>query len=780
MKLSLNWLQKFIPLKDSAESIGEKITIHTAELEEIINTDDLFSQIVLAELVQTTPHPTAEKLTIGQFNIGNKTVQIVFGDAHPLTIGAVYPVALDGAILPNNLHIKSGDIRGEKSEGMVCHNGELGMKNTELMTFTPDQIGKKLSEIYSDTLFDIDNKSLTHRPDLMGHTGFVRELQTIYEQDENFVPTFELPTIPTSNTVKVQIDTPNCRRFMAVQCANVDVQNSDRNTQLLLESLGTRAISNIVDITNLSLLGLGQPMHAFDADKIKGDITIRMAKPGETIVALDENEYELTAQDLVIVDEEKILSLAGIMGGLSSAVTKDTKSILFESANFNPTVIRKTSARLGLRSESSMRFEKTLDPENCAQGLAFALQTLSEICPHSSVASQITDVYPHPYETKKVSLCFKTIHQYAGTEIPQEKILNILTRLGFAPETEGETLHVTVPSWRATKDVAIQPDIIEEIIRIFGYHNIGNELPQLPIHPPKTNELRNLEWKTRDFWSQNNFYETMLSSFVGADDEKLLEQDQHIKTINGNSETTRLRLTLVSNLLRDLEPELRTHHEISLFELGRTYQAFENEPNTLTVMLASTSKQNETLFFELQTFGQKFLRFLGLSAEQVSFEPHTDLPVLAHPYQAAQINIESQTVGQIYTLHPKKNHIKQSAIVFFEINLTQLLPLVLAQTTVFKPLSEFPTVQRDLSLVVPKKTLVRTLTQTMKEASEYLQSVTLFDEFEDEVKIGKNLKNLAFHLQFSSQTQTLSGDQVEKETNHISKALETRHQGHIR
>ena len=350
------------------EEVGRKLTLHTAELEEIVALSPYYENVYAGELVTFKKHPDSEKLFIGTFDLGTLgTKQIIFGSVHSVEKGKVYPIALDGAKLKSGIAIKNSEIRGQKSEGMICDNNELGFKNGNLLTFSKKEKGQSLPEIseeFSDYIFDIDNKSLTHRPDLMGHRGFAREIAAIF--DRNLILPEPVVTLPQKGkSISLKIETSACQRFCALRMAHIKVQPSALATQVRLENLGIRAISNVVDITNWILLEFGHPMHAFDAEKVQGDLIIRQAQKGETLQALDESEYELRSEDVVVADSKKALSIAGIMGGHFSGVTTKTKEIILECAHWDPIVVRKTSHYLSLRSESSMRYEKSLDPLTC-------------------------------------------------------------------------------------------------------------------------------------------------------------------------------------------------------------------------------------------------------------------------------------------------------------------------------------------------------------------------------------------------------------------------------
>ncbi len=601
MKISWQWLQEFVTLDENPETVGEKLTLHTAELEETINVADSFTNVFVGKLVSHAKMADSDKLHIGQFDVGAQgTKQIVFGSVHPLLDGEIVPVALDGAKLASGLDIKDTEIQGHKSEGMVCDNRELGLKNETLLRLTDENlVGKPLSEAVeslSDTLFDIDNKSLTHRPDLMGHRGFARELATIF--GVNLRLPEPVVSIPESAPFKVDVQTEGCRRFCALPVKNVTVAPNTPEKTFRLEQLGTKSLSNIVDITNWVMLEFGQPMHVFDADKIEGSMTVRMAREGEKLVALDGNEYELTTEDMVVADEAKALSIAGIMGGLESSVTADTTNILFEAANWDPVLVRKTAQRHGIRTESSMRYEKSLAPEKCQRAILAAAEMTLDYCPQAQITGALTDVFKQPQKRLTLSLDPARVSRIAGVEIKPEFMLDTLYRLGFKVDDSKQPWQVEVPFFRSTKDVEITEDLIEEIVRMHGFENIPSSLPTLPVTPPVENKLRSLDWQTRDWWSANRYLELMNYSFVKAEDAALTGETDYTEIENPLSDEYQfLRRSLVSNTLKHLESELRTHGELAFYELGRTYHpeggVLPIEKSELLLLRASLNAKSE-------------------------------------------------------------------------------------------------------------------------------------------------------------------------------------------
>ncbi len=778
MKFSLNWLREMVDLKDiETKDIATKLILHTAEVEEVIAEKDFVQNVVAGKLLSFEKHADSDKLHIGQFDCGGHgKKQIVFGSVHPLETGKVYPVALAGAMLKSGIEIKDSEIRGTASEGMVCDNTELGMKNEGLLEFSEKEIGKNLADIYQgfrDELVDIDNKSLTHRPDLMGHWGIAREVASLYGKSFSHIPDFELGDPGSANTVDIEIDTENCRRVCAVRVENVHVEPSPIEDQLRLEALGVRAISNLVDVTNLTLLELGQPMHAFDADKINGTIRLRQAKVGETIVALDGKEYKLTEEDVVVADDKNVLSIAGIMGGEGFSVSEETKNIIFISESLDATTIRKTSQRLALRSDSSMRYEKSLDPEMCPHTIRRAVEHTKRFVPEAQVMSQLTDVYTRPFALQRVSLDPEILRKRSGINISNEDITQKLESLGFDVLPDGKDLDVKVPSWRSTKDVESAEDLIEEVVRLYGFEEIESELPTLPVNPPAVNKLRRQDWAIREHLSTQGLFEVYHSSFVAFDDPELTEADpkSYVSVQNPSSEAyTQLRQTLISNFVDELETEIRNHGEVDFFELGKTHSKKDGEVARLAIFSAKMNGKGAAQFYRVQNQLLQLIEELGIQKDRIDFVPGAKLFALAHPAQSAHITLDGQEIGIIASLHPQKHPVRKTAIAFVELETEKLLAAAEKSEQRYKNLSPFPAVRRDLSIVVPPKTLSGDLIKTAHEASELLTKCIFFDEFVDAEKLGE-LKNLSYHLEFRSWDKTLEEEEIDTAFANITKLL---------
>lgn len=781
MKVSYQWLQTFIPKLDaSAEDVGERITMHTAELEEIIETNDQFKSIFLGKLVDTKPHPKSEKLSIGIFDLGSQgKKQVLYGKVHPVQVGEILPIAIE-TTLASGIKVGTSEIAGEKSEGMITDNSEMGMKSTDLLRFTDDSlIGKTLLEAIKnadDQLFDIDNKSLTHRPDLMGHRGFAREVAAIYNHP--LILPEPAVAIPQEGTeIAVDIQHKDCRRFCAMVMDNIQVEPSSMDKVFRLENLDIRAISNMVDVTNLMMLEFGQPMHAFDAAKVTGSITVRLAKPGEKILALDDEEYELSDQDLIVADDEKVLSIAGIMGGMASGVTDQTTSIILECANFDPVRIRKTSQRLGLRSDSSMRFEKSLCPNKCKKVILAATEMVQESCPQAKLAGPLTDQYPRKLEKVVIDLNPDLVRSHSGIDIDDKTIIRILERLDFhVNASDPKNLVVTVPSFRATKDVGIAEDLIEEVVRLYGLPNIKAILPKLPTTPPRQNHIRGVEWRIRESLAAQGFFEVYNYNFVNQADEKFTETDSYVTIQNPlSAENTQLRKTLISNLVRNLEAELRSNKHVQLFELGKVFEptneTLPDERLNGALFAASIDGDENQLFYNLKEEFNNFVRRIGIKTAPTHTPSENPAP-FAHPSKSADISIGDTSIGNLAVLHPKHLPFKQAQIAFVEFDVATLSQIIKDQSEAYIPISNFPSVHRDISIVVKDRVLIGDIQRLAQSISPILKKIELFDEYVDEEKLGKGLKNLAFHLSFQSAEKTFSEGEIDETLKQITDLLE--------
>ena len=446
MYLSLDWLKDFVEIPKNLKDneLGSKLTVHTVEIDGVESQADKYKGIVVGKILEIKKHPQADKLQLAVVDVKSEKLSIVCG-APNIEVGQIVPVALVGAVLPGDFEIKPAVIRGEESFGMMCAEDELGLGDDHSGIMQLDEsakLGEKLSTYLKldDTIFEVDNKSITNRPDLWSHHGMAREISTFLKtkliKDLSGLKKEEIKVDDTTIDLKAKIENKSeCQRYMAVAIGGVEIEASPKWIQARLVSADIKPINNIVDITNYVMLELGQPMHAFDMTKIQAKkedkvrIVVRQAKKEESIKTLDGETKELDSSDLVIADEKEVIAIAGLMGGENSEVDERTKAIILESANFNSATIRKSSGKLGLRTEASQRFEKSLDPNFCEIALVRAVELVRQVCPDAKVVSQVIDEGGFDYQEKEINLELAWLEKFLGLKIDDKEILSILDSL---------------------------------------------------------------------------------------------------------------------------------------------------------------------------------------------------------------------------------------------------------------------------------------------------------------------------------------------------------------
>ncbi|MDO8260470.1 MAG: phenylalanine--tRNA ligase subunit beta, partial [Candidatus Magasanikbacteria bacterium] len=495
MYLSLDWLKDFveIPKNISPDELGSRLTLHTVEIDGVEKQADKFANVVVGKILEVKKHPNAERLQLARVSIGKEELGIVCG-APNIEAGQLVPVACVGAILPNGMEIREALVRGERSVGMLCAEDELGLGSDHAGILILDKnakVGQSFGEYLGlkDIIFEVDNKSITNRADLWGHFGMAREIaaflgtKTTKKFDKILESKIETDKEEITINAKV-LDKDMCPRYMAVAMDGIKIGPSPEWMQRRLTAATVRPINNIVDITNYVMMELGQPMHAFDATSID-KIIVRRAKKNEVIKTLDGEKRELTENMLVIANAQAPVAVAGVMGGEYSEVRDETTRIVFESANFEHVSLRKTSTKLGLRTESSIRYEKGLDPNLCAMALARAVELVREICPDAKVISKVVDEKNFSLNQGPIDLSVKWLNNFIGADVKKKKIVDILESLGFGVEGKNDDLKVAIPTWRAVKDISIREDLAEEVARIIGYDNLTPVMPMVDMKRPQ-------------------------------------------------------------------------------------------------------------------------------------------------------------------------------------------------------------------------------------------------------------------------------------------------------
>ncbi|PIR13076.1 phenylalanine--tRNA ligase subunit beta [Candidatus Falkowbacteria bacterium CG11_big_fil_rev_8_21_14_0_20_39_10] len=800
MYLSLNWLKDFVKIPKSVtpEVLGLRLTMHTVEIDSVAKQADKYKNVVIGKILEVRKHPNADKLLLAKVDVGQSKLDIVCGAAN-IKAGQLAPVALVGAILPNGMEIKETEVRGEKSQGMLCAQDELGLgsDHSEIVILEKGKVGQNFGECLKidDVIFEVDNKSITHRPDLWGHFGMAREtaafLNTRITTNFKRILTNKIKVDKKMVGLEVKVeDFKLCPRYMAVVMEGIKVGDSPRWMQDRLIAVGMRPINNIVDITNYVMLELGQPLHAFDralisADESECKIVVRQAKKGEELETLDSEKRKLDENTLVIADDKKAIALAGVMGGADSEISVNTASIVIESANFDAISVRKTAQKLDLRTESSARFEKSLDPNLCETAITRTVELIKKVCPKAKVAGEVADAKEFSLDQGPIKLDLDWLDRRIGQKIEKKEVVKILTNLGFKVEetkSAENSVSIIVPTWRATKDISIPEDLVEEVARIYGYDNLKPVMPVIKMEAPKRNEERILERKIKSILSQDaKLAEVYNYSFVGEEQLKKLRIDssRHIRLANPiSSEHTLLRQSLVPNLILNIRSNQARYEEVGLFEVGSVYFNLPGDIN-------KNNESNETLPFQEKRIGlvlaansgidvfSKIKGRLGLLGLDIDFEPIEDIPGWAETRQCAKIVSFSKNLGLVAKVNGpalKSLGVKKHVAVV-EISFRELFNLISTRPeSRYKESPKYPSLVRDLAFVVESKMLYNDIRKEIEGFDELIKEVELFDVYEGD-KLGRGKKNLAFHIVYRTEDRTLTGEEVDGLQKRLAKRM---------
>ncbi len=806
MYLSLNWLKDFvdIPKKITPEELGLKLTMHTVEIDSVQKQSDKYKNVIVGKILEVNKHPNADKLRLAKVDIKKEVLDIVCG-APNIEPGQLVPVALVGAVLPNGLEIKEAEIRGQKSCGMLCAEDELGLGEDHagiLILNDKAKIGQNFAEYLKieDVIFEVDNKSITNRPDLWSHYGMARDIATFLRTNTTKkFEQFSKPKIKVdAEKVKLEVtveDFKLCPRYMGVVMEGIKIESSPKWLQDRLISVGVRPINNIVDATNYVMFELGQPLHAFDQSLV-GKIIVRRAKEKEEIETLDGVKRQLDKNDLVIADSKKAIAIAGVMGGANSEINDNTTTIILESANFYFVSIRKTSQKLGLRSEASMRFEKSLDPNLCEIALSRAVNLIKEICPKSKLVSNVADEKNFNLNQGPIELDLSWLNNFIGDVIKKEEVIDILNRLGFSCEDKNEEIFVTVPTWRATKDISIREDLAEEVARIYGYDNLKLTMPQVAMSAPETIPEKELVDKIKNILSGGaSLSEVYNYSFVGEELLRKLNIDfsKHIRLANPiAAQHTMLRQNLAPNLFLNIKTNQPRYDIVKIFEIGNVYLGMTGEiakdgggeeklpyqEKRLGIVIAGGVKDN--VFAKAKGVIEYLMANLDLNVEyNVAGSEVT--PPWANKNKVAKIKIGQRVIGFASVIDKKVagglGIKKECAVV--EVSLKELLETIKGRGDKrYKEFDKFPPVIRDLAFVVNEKVLYNDIKNEIINFHEYIKEVELFDVFQGG-KVGEGNKNLAFHIIYQAD-RTMTAKEVDDLQQKLIKKMEEKFEAKVR
>ncbi len=801
MLISLNWIRQFCPFEtaESPVEIGAKFSLHAAEVEHAYARSTNFPSLVAARVLGVKPHPNADRLTLVEVDLGGGVKREVVCGAPGVRPGMVVPYAAPGVVVEGR-EIREAKVRGATSHGMLCSEKELDLAAEsaglwELPADAPP--GLPLSKIHPelcDVILEIDNKSLTHRPDLWGHHGIARELSAIYRVPLLPLKVEEaLASAKGKSSIRVSIEGKGvggreglCRRYCGLQIDGVKVGPSPEWLRHRLHAIGSRPINNLVDVTNYILFELGQPLHAFDATRVEGgEIRVRRALPGEALTLLEGSEVKLDAEDLVIADARSSVALAGVMGGAGSQISDATTSVFLESANFAPARIRRTSIRVGSRTDSSLRFEKSLDPENARVGIIRAARLVLDLCPGARVVGPLQDIGHEPAPPIEIKTSAAFLARRLGAEIDAKEVRGTLDRLGFPVrgETAGEW-NVRVPPWRATKDVSIREDLVEEVGRIHGYDQIRPFAPEWTIEAPRVNEHRKLERVAKDFLAlHSGLSELFTYNLVGAAHLRLfgLDPASHLKLKNPMSEDMdRLRREIVPIHLEKAKENQRYLKEFGFFELGRVFRKpkgklhspdLPEERNRLAGILSFEKTRAEN-FYEVRHAVLALLDRLHVGDVSFAALDKGTLEPWAHPAVFARVLASGKEWGRIYRVHPavEARLGLVGDVLAFDLDFDAIFEGGRRKVE-YQPPLKYPTVPFDVAVLAPERVPVSEIRKVIeKAAGKPLLSLEVFDVFQGE-QFGAGTKSVAFHIVFGSAERTLGTEERTQIEERVMEAL---------
>ncbi len=815
MLLSLNWLKDHvaIPKNISPEDLAQKLTLHTVEVEKTESQAKRFDKVVLAKILAIRKHPGADRLQIATVDAGDKEDLTIVCGAPNIAVGQLVPLALPGASLPNGAEIKEAEVRGEKSQGMLCAEDELGLGHSHegIMVLDKGKPGQNFASYLKldDIIIEVDNKSLSNRPDLWGHHGLAREISAILNtklkevdfSDVNLGATVKKKGKEVSELKPLDIKVGNynlCPRYMAIKLDGIEIKESPEWLQERLIAVGLKPINNIVDITNYVMLDLGQPLHAFEAKNIK-KIVVRPAKKDEIIKTLDGKDRKLEDGQLLITDGQKAIAIAGIMGGADSAISPETKTIIIESANFDATTIRQGSTKLGLRTDASMRYEKALDPLLTENALKMAVKMIQKDNKKVIIASGLSDLHQEFKAAPEIALDLGWLDKIVGQEIPAAKSQEILKNLGFiltptGKDTNGkETFSVKIPSNRATKDISIKEDLAEEVMRLYGYNNLAAKLPGVTMEVPAKNEEIILEHRIQTILArESKLTETYNYSFTSEDELKKLNLDftNYIKLVNPISKQhTLLRQNLLPGLINNIRTNQYRYDNLGLFEIGSVFlNIFGNlkknnqdeerlpyQEKQVGIILAGDKNE---IFSTAKSIASNLIYSLISPQLEVSFIPTEAHIGYGDKELKAGVSVLGKNIGTVVKVNEaitKSNGIKK-IVIMVELSFNELLKL--AQNYGYKQyhaIPRYPSMVRDLAFVVDSKILYNDLRDALENFHELITSVELFDVYSGD-KLGQNKKNLAFHIIYQSSDRTLTTEEIDaiqaKLINHLQSKFE--------
>ena len=772
MFLSMNWIRDFVDLDGlNLEELVHQFTLSTAEVEgmEYIGTD--IQNVVVGQVLSVEPHPNSKKLHLLKVDGGDRVYDVVCG-APNVAEGLKVPFAKAGG-RAGGMDIEKRPVAGFDSEGMCCSERELGISDHHegLMILPEDApVGTDLKELYEieDLIFEVDNKSLTNRPDLWGHYGIAREMAALAGRPLKPYDRAELSVYDSLPEVPIQAgDTDRLYRYSALAVKNITVAQAPVNMRIRLYRCGMRAINLLADLTNYIMLELGQPMHAFDYKRVQR-IEVGVYPEPFSFTTLDGKERTVNTETLMISSGGVPVAIAGIMGGLESEIVEDTDSFLLESACFDAVSIRKSSVALGLRTDASMRYEKTLDPEMTVGAIGRYLYLLKEIDGGAQVISRLSDQYVKHFPVREITFDKAYVDRITGIDISWDRILKTLRDLGFAVEEQDGGARVTVPSWRATKDVTIKADIIEEITRIYGYDNFEIRTAACALQPRTYSDEHMLTDGCKDLLAFS-FGAHEVHTYIWNDGKKLeelgLPSEGFLKLTNSISpDISTIRSSMIPSLLCVAARNKGYQPEFTVFEIGSVVRGLKedglaDERKCLGILLWGRRSSESELVFR----ARRIVETLGEVLRNTAFSyqrKDADKP-WQHPYNTFEVSWQGQSLGEIAVVHPSVSGRidKKGTAVAIELDMGSLCAVKTAALSFEEP-SRYPEIVNDISFQVTEETAYEEFARRIDEMNcPVLTGYSLVAIYRDPEK--KGTKSVTIRFVFCSRERTLSGEEVQ-------------------
>ncbi|MCL2121743.1 MAG: phenylalanine--tRNA ligase subunit beta [Clostridiales bacterium] len=772
----MNWIQDYVNLEGlDIPELLKRFTLTTAEIDDVYEKGGEINDVVVGLILSVKPHPQSNKLTLLEVDTGEKVYSCVCG-APNVAAGIKVPfVKAGGAIVGGK--VEAVQVAGCLSEGMCCSEKELGISEDHSGLMILDETlpaGADIKSIFpiGDVVFEVDNKSLTNRPDLWGHYGIAREFAAITGRELQALPQRE-PQYSGNERIPVLIERPDlCYRYSCLRMNNVTRRSSPVYMRIRLFYCGMRSLNYLADLTNYIMLEIGQPLHAFDAGKI-ANIVVRTYPDTKEFVTLDKSVRSIDSDTLMICNGDVPVAVAGIMGGLDSEIEEGTDSVLLEAANFDATSIRRSATRIGLRTDASMRYEKSLDPEMTMEGIRRFVYLMGEADSGAFSASVVTDVYPFHYPQIAIRFPKPYLDRYSGIDIPVEQISRTLKSLGFGLTQEGDEFNVIVPSWRATKDVSLKADLVEELTRVYGYDNFEQKPTNSLLRPVQDSASRTADRLFKDsLVLRHSLHE--VHTYIWSDEKKLrslgIAVEENVTVRNAAPDNNVLRNSILPSLLVAVSENKLYADAFGVFEIGKVVAGVEDdglciERRTLGIVLLSRDSEEEALYYQAAAIVNDLL--LASKHRETTYRKKAPDHPWQHPKNTSAICCGGVELGTLCVLHPYNLDLldKNSAVVCVEIDMQTVDGITPEQLTYSEP-SRFPSIDYDLTVTLDDDSVYGKV-RSILEAQEIpdLHSYQVADLYRRE-----NRLNVTLRLRFSSPDRTLVREDVQARVDRLIEA----------